>query len=72
MYIINKNITPAGIIYYSDTGEEDEDLYDCVDMDEEEGNEIYEVLMKGDEQPPAPRDGVKHTSSRVCMCKKKQ
>ncbi|XP_063810174.1 proto-oncogene vav [Pseudophryne corroboree] len=39
-----------------DTAEEDEDLYDCVDMDEEEGNEIYEVLMKGEEQP-ATKDG---------------
>ncbi|CAJ0964674.1 unnamed protein product [Ranitomeya imitator] len=40
-----------------DTGEEDEDLYDCVDLDEEEGNEIYEVLMKGDEQPAPLKDG---------------
>ncbi|XP_068124908.1 proto-oncogene vav isoform X2 [Hyperolius riggenbachi] len=39
-----------------DTGEEDEDLYDCVDMDEEEGNEIYEVLMN-DDQPVKKKDG---------------
>ncbi|MEE6484423.1 hypothetical protein FKM82_013864, partial [Ascaphus truei] len=36
-----------------DTGEEDEDLYDCIETDEEEGNEIYEDLMKV-EEPPVP------------------
>nr|XP_033781207.1 proto-oncogene vav isoform X2 [Geotrypetes seraphini] len=29
-----------------DTVEEDDDLYDCVEMDENEGDEIYEDLMK--------------------------
>lgn len=45
------------MISNSDTGEDDEDLYDCVDMDEEEGNEIYEVLMNDDQLAPR-RDGV--------------
>ncbi|XP_077152088.1 proto-oncogene vav isoform X4 [Ranitomeya variabilis] len=50
-----------------DTGEEDEDLYDCVDLDEEEGHEIYEVLMKGDEQPAPLKDG-KMTSDDMKRC----
>ncbi|KAG8451597.1 hypothetical protein GDO86_003699 [Hymenochirus boettgeri] len=50
-----------------DTGEEDDDLYDCVDMDEEEGNEIYEDLMKTEEQPEPPRDG-KMTADDMRRC----
>ncbi|OCT57053.1 hypothetical protein XELAEV_18004056mg [Xenopus laevis] len=50
-----------------DTGEEDEDLYDCVDMEEEEGNEIYEDLMKLEEQPAAPTDG-KMTADDMRRC----
>lgn len=30
----------------SDTVEEDEDLYDCVENEEAEGDEIYEDLMR--------------------------
>ncbi|KAM4700473.1 proto-oncogene vav isoform 1-T1 [Discoglossus pictus] len=50
-----------------DTGEEDEDLYDCVEMEEEEGNEIYEDLMKT-EQPPAPASGGKMTAEDMRRC----
>ncbi|XP_053310589.1 proto-oncogene vav [Spea bombifrons] len=50
-----------------DTGEEDEDLYDCVDMDEEEGNEIYEDLMKTEQPPMQPRDG-KMTADDMRRC----
>ncbi|MGH0133954.1 UNVERIFIED_CONTAM: hypothetical protein FKN15_038125 [Acipenser sinensis] len=32
----------------SDTGEEDDDLYDCVDDENNEGDEIYEDLMRHD------------------------
>ncbi|XP_072273846.1 proto-oncogene vav [Pyxicephalus adspersus] len=49
-----------------DTGEEDEDLYDCVDMDEEEGNEIYEVLMNDDQ--PAPKKDGKMTIEDMKRC----
>ncbi|XP_018420001.1 PREDICTED: proto-oncogene vav [Nanorana parkeri] len=49
-----------------DTGEEDEDLYDCVDMDEEEGNEIYEVLMNDDH--PAPQKDGKMTTDDMKRC----
>ncbi|KAJ1160762.1 hypothetical protein NDU88_001255 [Pleurodeles waltl] len=34
-----------------DTVEEDDELYDCVDMEEDEGDDIYEDLMKS-EVPP--------------------
>ncbi|KAM4795355.1 proto-oncogene vav [Rhinophrynus dorsalis] len=52
-----------------DTGEEDEDLYDCVDMEEEEGNEIYEDLMKLEEQTVPSRDGKMTTDDmrRCCL-----
>lgn len=36
---------------HSDTVEEDEDLYDCVDNDEAEGDEIYEDLMRTEPVP---------------------
>ncbi|KAM9320988.1 proto-oncogene vav [Gastrophryne carolinensis] len=49
-----------------DTGEEDEDLYDCVDMDEEEGNEIYEVLMN--EELTAPKKDAKMTTDDMKRC----
>lgn len=35
----------------SDTVEEDEDLYDCVDNEEAEGDEIYEDLMRTEPVP---------------------
>uniref|UniRef100_A0AAQ5X882 Osteoclast-stimulating factor 1 n=1 Tax=Amphiprion ocellaris TaxID=80972 RepID=A0AAQ5X882_AMPOC len=34
-----------------DTVDEDDDLYDCVEDEENEGDEIYEDLMRTDEQP---------------------
>lgn len=33
---------------HSDTVEEDEDLYDCVENEEAEGDEIYEDLMRSE------------------------
>lgn len=41
----------------SDTVEEDEDLYDCVENEEAEGDEIYEDLMRT-EPMPMPVCGV--------------
>lgn len=35
----------------SDTAEEDEDLYDCVENEEAEGDEIYEDLMRSETVP---------------------
>lgn len=35
----------------SDTLDEDDDLYDFVEDEENEGDEIYEDLMRPDEQP---------------------
>ena len=35
----------------SDTVEEDEDLYDCVENEEAEGDEIYEDLMRSEPVP---------------------
>uniref|UniRef100_A0A672Z579 Osteoclast-stimulating factor 1 n=1 Tax=Sphaeramia orbicularis TaxID=375764 RepID=A0A672Z579_9TELE len=39
-----------------DTVDEDDDLYDCVEDEENEGDEIYEDLMRTDEQPEAQKD----------------
>lgn len=36
---------------FSDTVDEDDDLYDFVEDEENEGDEIYEDLMRTDEQP---------------------
>lgn len=38
-----------------DTVEEDEDLYDCVENEEAEGDEIYEDLMRSDSVPQMPK-----------------
>ncbi|XP_008047224.1 proto-oncogene vav-like, partial [Carlito syrichta] len=38
-----------------DTVEEDEDLYDCVDNEETEGDEIYEDLMRSEPGPTPPK-----------------
>ncbi|XP_040846681.1 proto-oncogene vav isoform X5 [Ochotona curzoniae] len=38
-----------------DTVEEDEDLYDCVENEEAEGDEIYEDLMRTDPLPTPPK-----------------
>lgn len=35
----------------SDTVDEDDDLYDFVEDEEDEGDEIYEDLMRTDEPP---------------------
>ena len=36
---------------FSDTVDEDDDLYDFVEDEENEGDEIYEDLMRTDEPP---------------------
>ncbi|XP_069460530.1 proto-oncogene vav [Ambystoma mexicanum] len=41
-----------------DTVEEDDELYDCVDMEEDEGDEIYEDLMKSEAPPVQPKTEV--------------
>uniref|UniRef100_A0A672Z6I0 Osteoclast-stimulating factor 1 n=1 Tax=Sphaeramia orbicularis TaxID=375764 RepID=A0A672Z6I0_9TELE len=41
-----------------DTVDEDDDLYDCVEDEENEGDEIYEDLMRTDEQPEQQKTGV--------------
>uniref|UniRef100_A0A287CTZ5 Proto-oncogene vav n=1 Tax=Ictidomys tridecemlineatus TaxID=43179 RepID=A0A287CTZ5_ICTTR len=38
-----------------DTAEEDEDLYDCVENEEAEGDEIYEDLMRSEPVPMLPK-----------------
>ncbi|XP_027441095.2 proto-oncogene vav isoform X4 [Zalophus californianus] len=38
-----------------DTVEEDEDLYDCVENEEAEGDEIYEDLMRSEPMPMPPK-----------------
>ncbi|XP_049901348.1 proto-oncogene vav-like isoform X2 [Epinephelus moara] len=41
-----------------DTVDEDDDLYDFVEDEENEGDEIYEDLMRTDEQPETQKTGV--------------
>uniref|UniRef100_A0A671U8S9 Osteoclast-stimulating factor 1 n=1 Tax=Sparus aurata TaxID=8175 RepID=A0A671U8S9_SPAAU len=41
-----------------DTVDEDDDLYDFVEDEENEGDEIYEDLMRTDEQPETKKTGV--------------
>lgn len=43
----------------SDTAEEDEDLYDCVENEEAEGDEIYEDLMRSESVPTPVRGSGK-------------
>uniref|UniRef100_A0A671U8Z2 Osteoclast-stimulating factor 1 n=1 Tax=Sparus aurata TaxID=8175 RepID=A0A671U8Z2_SPAAU len=43
---------------FSDTVDEDDDLYDFVEDEENEGDEIYEDLMRTDEQPETKKTGV--------------
>uniref|UniRef100_A0A8C5LK20 Vav 1 oncogene n=1 Tax=Jaculus jaculus TaxID=51337 RepID=A0A8C5LK20_JACJA len=38
-----------------DAAEEDEDLYDCVENEEAEGDEIYEDLMRSESAPTPPK-----------------
>ncbi len=40
-------------MYISDTVDEDDDLYDFVEDEENAGDEIYEDLMRTEEQPEA-------------------
>lgn len=39
------------VLFISDTVDEDDDLYDFVEDEENEGDEIYEDLMRTDEPP---------------------
>lgn len=39
------------LMFLSDTVDEDDDLYDFVEDEENEGDEIYEDLMRTDEAP---------------------
>ncbi|XP_075460559.1 proto-oncogene vav isoform X2 [Ascaphus truei] len=55
-----------------DTGEEDEDLYDCIETDEEEGNEIYEDLMKVEEPPVPTREELAPVDMRRCCLQEMQ
>lgn len=41
----------AFVLFISDTVDEDDDLYDFVEDEENEGDEIYEDLMRTDEPP---------------------
>lgn len=50
----------------SDTVEEDEDLYDCVENEEAEGDEIYEDLMRT-EPVPMPVCGGREPGPGGCM-----
>ncbi|XP_031950401.1 proto-oncogene vav isoform X2 [Corvus moneduloides] len=45
-----------------DTAEEDDDLYDCVEAEGDDGDDIYEDLMRV-ERPPATKGGV---DRRLC------
>ncbi|KAK7929273.1 hypothetical protein WMY93_005668 [Mugilogobius chulae] len=49
-----------------DTVEEDDDLYDCVEDEEMEGDEIYEDLMRREEPPETQKTGV---DKRECCLK---
>lgn len=44
------------VVFISDTVDEDDDLYDFVEDEENEGDEIYEDLMRTDEPPEAVSD----------------
>lgn len=46
-------------LFPSDTAEEDEDLYDCVENEEAEGDEIYEDLMRSESVPTPVRGSGK-------------
>lgn len=56
----------AFVMFNSDTVDEDDDLYDFVEDEENEGDEIYEDLMRTDE-PPETVSG-----SRTTLYYKKQ
>uniref|UniRef100_I3IUK0 Osteoclast-stimulating factor 1 n=1 Tax=Oreochromis niloticus TaxID=8128 RepID=I3IUK0_ORENI len=48
----------ACVLCISDTVDEDDDLYDFVEDEENEGDEIYEDLMRADEPPETQKTGV--------------
>lgn len=50
----------------SDTVEEDEDLYDCVENEEAEGDEIYEDLMRSEPMPMQVRGAECGVCAGVC------
>lgn len=53
-------------LFFSDTAEEDEDLYDCVENEEAEGDEIYEDLMRLEPVPtPVRGSGKGRAGGRV-------
>lgn len=53
---------------HSDTVEEDEDLYDCVENEEAEGDEIYEDLMRTEPVPMPVCGGQRAGPRRVHGC----
>lgn len=54
------------ILCISDTVDEDDDLYDFVEDEENIGDEIYEDLMRTDEQPEIVSQ--KNASFHVFIC----
>ncbi|XP_006928365.1 proto-oncogene vav isoform X2 [Leopardus geoffroyi] len=50
-----------------DTVEEDEDLYDCVENEEAEGDEIYEDLMRSAEPVPMPPKMTEYDKRCCCL-----
>ncbi|XP_020826898.1 proto-oncogene vav isoform X2 [Phascolarctos cinereus] len=53
-----------------DTVEEDEDLYDCVENEEEEGDEIYEDLMRTEPTPMLPK--MTELDKKICCLREIQ
>ncbi|XP_068939274.1 proto-oncogene vav [Petaurus breviceps papuanus] len=53
-----------------DTVEEDEELYDCVENEEEEGDEIYEDLMRTEPTPMLPK--MTELDKRICCLREIQ
>ncbi|XP_022053958.1 proto-oncogene vav [Acanthochromis polyacanthus] len=50
-----------------DTVDEDDDLYDCVEDEENEGDEIYEDLMRTDEQPETQQQKTGIDKRECCL-----
>ena len=48
---LEASLAPSDSASCSDTVEEDEDLYDCVENEEAEGDEVYEDLMRSEPVP---------------------
>lgn len=51
------------LVFFSDTVDEDDDLYDFVEDEENEGDDIYEDLMRREEQP----ETVRGTQNSFCF-----